>query len=194
MKILALADFHTASGEDFLVIQNTDADYDIAVFLGDIKTSYLLALKRALRDVPMLGVLGNDDGEETLRLAEIEDLNGKMVEINGVRIAGLRGSARYKEGDYPMWTQGECLQFMQRLPQADVLISHDSPYKLYGRKPTHIGLKGITKYLKKNRVRLNIHGHQHVNRVGKVRKTIVIGVYRAAIIDVGSGAVEQILL
>ena len=80
----------------------------------------------------------------------------------------------------------ESIKILRKCDISDILISHDSPYQLYSKAndKAHCGMKGITKYLKKNKIYLNIHGHHHINtKLVLSNGTNVIGVYRCAMIQ-----------
>ena len=83
-----------------------------------------------------------------------------------------------------MLTQTESIQICKELEPADILISHDCAFGLYGSKSdnTHCGFKGISKYIKKYKPWLNIHGHYHQNKIIKCRNTTDICIYGCAII------------
>ena len=198
-KILVCADFHHATDEDFEKIKELKGQYSACFCLGDIKVDYLQGIREATKTI-IYYILGNHDGAYELDPHYFTNLDGKVIEKNGIKFAEFGGSFRYKNGDYPMLTQEESVKFAKELPQADVLLSHDSPYGLYSKnQAAHIGLKGITQYLKKNKVKLNIHGHQHQNKHLQIKNlfgkalTDVIGVYRCAIVDLNTLEVEQIL-
>jgi len=80
------------------------------------------------------------------------------------------------------------------MDKADILISHTSPYGIYGEDDSsHIGLKGISKYIYDNDIKLNIHGHFHEDRVVLMDDgTVVIGIYGAAIISTKDYSVKKI--
>ena len=85
-----------------------------------------------------------------------------------------------------MYSQEESIKILKKCEMADILVSHDSPYQLYSKSndKAHCGLKGITKYIKKNKIYLNIHGHHHINtKLTLSNGTNVIGVYRCAMIQ-----------
>ena len=188
LRLLILADCHHAEDEEFEQLR--DITYDAVIFLGDIKNSFLQRICEIVKG-PMYGVLGNHDGFETIEGTGIVNMHGTTINIGGLTIAGWQGSFKYKHGDYPSFTQEDSMKFAKELPAADILISHDSPYRLYGENSAHIGLKGISRYIKNKKIPLNIHGHQHVNRVMQLRNgTAVICVYRAAIMETDSLAVQ----
>ena len=50
-------------------------------------------------------VLGNHDSWEKYKEYDIENINGKVININGIRIAGISGSFKYKNSDqYALYT------------------------------------------------------------------------------------------
>lgn len=160
-----------------------DIKYDVCLLLGDINSEYLNIIKKYVKN-NIFGVLGNHDEFGILESANIENIHNKVVEINGIKIIGFQGSSKYKKGNHPLYTQEESIDVGKKMQEADILISHDSPYFLYKRDPAHCGLKGITKYIYKNRISINIHGYQHINSNGKLKNgTTVIGIYKCALIN-----------
>lgn len=164
LRLLILTDLHTLREDELEKV--VDLDYDVCFLLGDI-------------------TVGNHDNFDNLARAGIENINNKIIDINGIKILGFEGSHRYKKGNFPMLSQEESLELLKNSPKADILVSHDAPYYLYSKNMAHCGLKGISKYLLKNKVPINIHGHHHINSVLKFKNgTTVIGVYRCAILDI----------
>lgn len=161
IKILAIADLHDWSANELELIR--DLEYDCCCLLGDIPDAALEIIKRIVQK-PLFGVLGNHDELNTLSRCGIPNLDGKSVTVNSVTIAGFGGSHRYKSGDYPMLTQKESIAASKLCPKADILISHDTAYHAMKRRDSaHCGLKGISKYIAKNKPGLNICGHYHIS-------------------------------
>ena len=104
----------------------------------------------------------------------------------GFSVTGISGSSRYKNDDKPMMTQKQSIYLCKCLQPADMLISHDSAYGLYGAKSdkAHCGLKGISKYIKKYKPAINLHGHHHQNVVQNYKNTTDICVYGCSMIRV----------
>ena len=92
-----------------------------------------------------------------------------MIEVNGIRIAGVQGSFRYKDEEFPSFTHKESIKFLDKIDEVDILLSHDGPFLKNNNKPVHDGLKGITYYLYKNRVPYNIHGHNHESKTKRLK-------------------------
>lgn len=190
MKILVMSDLHYWDENEISGIQSID--YDICLLLGDISLQTIKTIVFYNSDKPIYGVCGNHDDWDTLKKSGIYDLHGKCISFGGVKIAGIAGSHRYKSGDYPMLTQKESIGICKYIPQADILISHDTMYKLYGKDITHIGLKGITQYIRKNNIKLNICGHYHSGDVVKKYGCLVVNVFRCCLIKYPDIVIEKI--
>ena len=183
INILVIADCHHLKEEEIVKVKNLQ--YDVCLLLGDISGNYLDMILNYVPIGKIYGILGNHDEYGLLESRNISNIHSKIIDVNGVKILGFEGSSRYKDGNIPMYSQKESIKILKKCGIADILVSHDSPYQLYSKAndKAHCGLKGITKYLKKNRIYLNIHGHHHINTHLKLNNgTNVIGVYRCAII------------
>lgn len=148
-----------------------NSNYDLCCLLGDITYSDIEAILKYVPKDKIVGILGNHDGFDLLSHYGIKDINGKLININGIRLAGMQGSYRYKTENFPSFTQKESIEFADKLPTADILLSHSGPYYKYNKNVVHNGLQGITYYLYKNHVPYNIHGHLHINE----NKTLLNG-------------------
>jgi len=184
INILVIADCHHLKEEEIEKVKNLQ--YDVCLLLGDISGNYLDMILKYVPIEKIYGILGNHDEYGLLESRNISNIHSKVINVNGVRILGFEGSSRYKTGNIPMYSQEESIKILRKCDIADILVSHDSPYQLYSKAndKAHCGLKGITKYLKKNKIYLNIHGHHHINTVLKLNNdTNVVGVYRCAMIQ-----------
>lgn len=184
MKILIITDCHHLLQEEAEKLANLE--YDICFLLGDISGKYIDMILKYVPKNKIYGILGNHDEFGVLESREIQNIHRKLIEINGITFLGFEGSNRYKIGNFPMYTQKEAKKLLMSCPKADILLTHDSPYKLYsnGKDLVHCGLKAISKYIKKYKPIFNIHGHQHINSNKTLKnKTNVICVYRASIIN-----------
>ena len=182
---------------------------------GDLPFDYLEYLVSRL-DVPLLYVPGNHDPNLVppdptwmpLR-AEIsasppgpagcENIDGRVVEVNGLRIAGLGGSIRYKEGPH-QYTQAQAtwralrLEVRIRLKRVragrklDILVTHAPPFGLAEAKDSaHVGFVAALRLIQRFSPLLALHGHVHPYgrnlaeaRVGSTR---VINVVPSRVID-----------
>ncbi len=189
LTMLCIVDLHSLDYEEIEAIKNME--YDVCFLLGDIPQNALYSIKN-INTKPLFGVCGNHDEWDSLNAVGIKDIHCKTVSLDGFTIAGFGGSHRYKNGDYPMLTQKESVELTKLLPKADILISHDAPYKFFGKDTAHQGFKGISKYISKNKPKLNLCGHYHdENLCGVYRKCKVQCVYRFKIIKYGGNEKQR---
>ena len=185
LKLLIIADCHHLKEDEIQKVKKLE--YDICILLGDINGNYLDMILKYVPNEKIYGILGNHDESGVLESRSIKNIHTKIITVKGIKILGFQGSSRYKTGEYPMFTQKESIDILKKCEPADILVSHDAPFELYCKSSdiAHCGLKGISKYLKKNKVFLNIHGHHHINTQLSINKTTnVIGVYRCAIVSI----------
>ena len=160
-----------------------NAQYDICLILGDVSNNDIIEVLKFVPYEKIYGLLGNHDGLDRFEESKIRNLNGKVITVNNVRIAGLQGSHRYKTGDYGMYTHEESIQLANEIPEADILVSHDRPFIKDNNDNVHDGLKGVTYYCYKNHVKLEIHGHLHEESEETLKNgTKVLGKYKVDII------------
>lgn len=154
---------------------------------GDLPFDYLEYLVSRL-DVPLLYVPGNHDPSlkppdpnwMPLRV-EVEEpgppgcinVDGRVVEERGLRIAGLGGSIRYRPGPN-QYTQAEMrrralsLELRVRLRtvrhgrKLDVLVTHAPPFGMAeATDPAHTGFAAFVRVVKSLHPVLLVHGHVH---------------------------------
>ena len=137
IKLIIITDTHNTLDENLLIKTiNEHNDFDLCILLGD-HINYIEGYN-------------------------FNNLNGKIIDIKGVRLLGIQGSFKYKPVDFPSFTHEDSIKFLVDKPSADVLISHDGPFDdNMINNPAHQGLFGITYYLFKNKVKYNVHGHLH---------------------------------
>ena len=99
MKILAVSDEECPALWDHYVPGRL-AEYDLILACGDLKASYLTFLVTMSR-ARLLYIHGNHDGSyESAPPEGCDDIDGRLVVYNGVRILGLGGCLRYHPGPY----------------------------------------------------------------------------------------------
>ena len=162
IKLIIITDSHNMLNENELNnVINEHPDYDACLLLGDHSDS---DIKKVLNIIPkdkIYALLGNHDINYIANY-DLNNLNGNIIEINGVKLLGIQGSFKYKPVDFPSFTQEDSIRFLKDQEPVDILISHDGPFDdNMINNPAHQGLFGITYYLYKNRVKYNIHGHLH---------------------------------
>jgi Icc-related predicted phosphoesterase len=166
---------------------------DVCLLLGDFLIRDIEVIKRCVVGVPIYGVLGNHDGFELYNMCGIENIHEKIVDVNGVRIAGIQGSLRYKNSEFPFYTDEESVDIAEQMEAADILISHDGPKYLHGSNDwAHSGLQGVTHYCQKHNVPLNIHGHFHDNMSSVLENgTLSMCCYGATILTISPDGVKS---
>lgn len=190
MKILAIADEECASLWDYYD-ESKLADIDLIISCGDLDPQYLSFLA-TVTTAPVLYVCGNHDKNYRQTPPEgcicIED---KIYVHQGVRILGLGGSMRYKEGDcqYTEWEMKKRVARL-RLPifakrGFDILVTHAPAYQLNdGRDLPHQGFRVFLQLMEKYRPGYFVHGHVHLSygkeykRYDKYLDTHVINAYQ----------------
>ncbi|OLF07253.1 metallophosphoesterase [Actinophytocola xinjiangensis] len=165
-------------------------DVDLVLAAGDLPFDYLEHLADAL-DRPCVLVPGNHDadlsGYSRSRGLSLRDglpaadpgpagwvnADGRVVDVAGVRIAGLGGSIRYNDGPN-QWTERQQARRAGRVTRAaarrrwrdgrrvDVLLTHSPPRDLGDREdPAHRGFVCLRTAVEKLRPALMVHGHIH---------------------------------
>ena len=102
-----------------------------------------------------------------------ENIDGRVVDVHGMRIAGLGGSIRYKEGPN-QYSQGQVgrralkLELQMRLKRArngrklDILVTHAPPYGMADAKDAaHVGFVAFLRLIRNFQPLLAVHGHVH---------------------------------
>ncbi len=176
MRILAIADVE----DDLLVARlgrGALGRFDLVVSCGDLRPGYLDSVA-TLANAPLAYVRGNHDtGYENSFSLGGTDLDGQVVELGGIRFAGLEGSLSYRDGIVG-YSQGQ----MQRRVVAlglrayltggiDVLVTHAPPLG-HGDLPDapHQGFEAFNGLLDWVHPRLMLHGHVHLN-YGRLERT-----------------------
>ena len=161
-------------------------NYDCCILLGDHSANDLNVITKIIPNDKLYGVLGNHDSWNKYEEYSITDLNGKIVEIKGVRITGMSGSYKYKDSnEYAMYSHEDSIKIADSMSEADILVSHDKPFTEDRHNGAHDGLKGVTEYIYKNHISTHIHGHLHEESEEILKNgTKSICLYMAKIIEV----------
>ena len=162
IKLIIITDTHNCLKEDeFKEFVNNHRDYDLCLLLGDHNTNDVPIILKYIDKDKIYALLGNHD-YDYIKEYGLNDLNGQIVEKNGVKLLGIQGSYKYKPADFPSFTQKESIEFLNCRDKVDILVSHDNRFdNSMLKSPAHQGLFGITYYLFKNKVSYHIHGHIH---------------------------------
>lgn len=162
IRIIVITDTHnTLNEEEFKNFILNCNEYDVCLLLGDFSSNDLSIILKYINKEKIYALLGNHDNNY-IEKYELNNLNGNVININGVRLLGIQGTFRYKPADFPSFSQRESLIFLNDKPEVDILVSHDIKFNSSAENdPAHQGLYGITYYLFKNSVPYHIHGHIH---------------------------------
>jgi calcineurin-like phosphoesterase family protein len=165
---------------------------DLVLSAGDLPFDYLEYLVTVL-NVPLLYVPGNHDPNLRERREELAwppsiqlmdsgdpvgplgctNVDGRIEDVAGIRVAGLGGSLRYREGPN-QYTQKEMRRRARRLRRratawglhgrrgVDVLLTHAPPLGVGDEDdPAHRGFEALVELVERLSPKLLVHGHIH---------------------------------
>ena len=169
MKILAVSDVEAKYYYDFYTPGKLD-DFDLILACGDLKREYLEFLVTMAR-CPLLYVHGNHDD----RFDEVPPegcicVDDRVYVHEGVRVLGLGGSYRYRNGKY-MYTEKQMRRRIRKLTFQlwrrkgfDILLTH-APARHVNDfdSVSHRGFECFVRLLDKYRPKYFVHGHIHKN-------------------------------
>lgn len=199
---------------------------DLIVACGDLPFDYLARLVNSL-DVPLVFVPGNHDpdvaGYRISRSglstragmpavvpwpAGAINADGRIVDVAGLRIAGLGGSPRYSRGPN-QYTEAQQARRSRALARratwpytrdgrrVDLLLTHAPPRGVGdGEDGPHLGFRCLHRLLRRLRTPLLLHGHVHPFGAAvpelQVGTTVVRNVVGRHSIDVSRGSVTSL--
>lgn len=181
---------------------------DLILSCGDLPAYYIDYIASTL-DVPCYLVQGNHaagaEFEEEDRLLSPPrhpmDIHGRILQRQGLIIAGLEGSIRYNRNPRFQYTQAEMWVNTWRLAPTlawnrarygrslDILVTHSPPAGIHdARDRAHQGFESFLWLMRTFKPRYLLHGHKHVYRHDEVtqtqyHQTTVINVYPWRIIE-----------
>ena len=203
MKILAVADVESDRFYEYYKPGRLK-DFDLIISCGDLKVEYLEFLV-TMAKCPLFYVHGNHDDHFSREPQGCVCIDDRLVEFNGVRIMGLGGSFRYRDGEY-MYTEQQMKRRVRRLWPSlirrkgiDILVTHAPARGLNDLETLpHRGFECFNDLLKKYEPKLFLHGHVHRNyNVGIPQrcvsgKTTVINAYEYCVVEIdGRGESES---
>jgi predicted phosphodiesterase len=151
MRILVVSDHEEKQLYDFFDPDRWVGKVDLAISCGDLRGDYLSYLVTVLR-VPLLYVAGNHDGRFEREPPEgCDDIDGKVVRVGGLRIAGLAGCLKYNDppGSYQyterqLWARVHRLALaVWRAGGADIVVSHAAPVRCPLRRTLCVDPAGL---------------------------------------------------
>jgi Icc-related predicted phosphoesterase len=196
-RILAIADEPFPGLPDLL-----EPRPDLVLSCGDLPWEDLERIVD-IANVPLLFVPGNHDPAlvvakapvwpPSIEFRDLEDppgprgctsVDGRVEDAAGLRIAGLGGSIRYREGPN-QYTQRQMAGRARRLARrarlrgirdgrgVDVLIAHSPPKGLGDEDdPAHEGFEALHALVRKLRPKLLLHGHVHPYGIARADRHI----------------------
>jgi Icc-related predicted phosphoesterase len=192
MKILAISDevvdfiYSPAAKERF-------GDVDLIVGCGDLPFYYLEFVVTILNK-PLYMVSGNHDAHNQymsdgriLNHAEgTINIDGELANENGILLAGLGGSIRYRPDGVHQYTQSEMkgrvlsmtpsllLNRLRRGRFLDILITHSAPRNIHDSDDAaHVGFEAFNSFIQWFKPRFLLHGHSHVYQRNAITRTMV---------------------
>jgi Icc-related predicted phosphoesterase len=163
---------------------------DFVIACGDLPYYYQEFIISTL-NVPFFFVRGNHDPE--MEIGEIKsrphpyggvDLHRRVIHHNGVLIAGVEGSIRYKKEGKFQYTQSQMWNNIMRLVPMllvnrlvhgrylDIIVTHAPPWKIHDKEDRpHQGIKAFRWFLQVFKPRYHFHGHTHVYRPDTIIRT-----------------------
>lgn len=195
MRILVLADEESKSLWDYFD-QSKLEGIDLILSCGDLKPEYLSFLATFAK-VPILYVHGNhDDIYEEKPPDGCICIENTIYTYQGVRILGLGGSIRYKQGKN-QYTQSEMKMRVAKMwwqikknKGFDILLTHAPAYHINdGEDGPHEGFEAFAQLLDKYKPKCFIHGHVHLTysrshkRESQYKETRIINGFEKYIFD-----------
>jgi hypothetical protein len=170
-------------------IRTRFSDVELVLGCGDLPYYYLEYIISSL-DVPLYFVRGNHAnivehtvaGPRSKPLGAV-DLHRRVVNHEGLLLAGVEGSLRYREGPFQysqaeMWAHVFSLVPAMLLNRAihgrylDVFISHAPPWGIHDKPDLpHQGIKAFRWLLEVFHPLHHFHGHIHVYKPDTIKKT-----------------------
>ncbi len=157
------------------------SDVDLVLGCGDLPPSYLEFIVSML-NVPCFYVPGNHDGEpehtdygRTLHQPDgCRNIDGRVIEHDGLVIGGLGGSIWYNGGKHQYTQSMMAARVALFLPRViwyqqrngyglDILITHSPPAGIHDGSGAHEGFRVLRWLIERFPPRYMIHGHVHKN-------------------------------
>ncbi len=196
MRILVVSDEEAKGLYDHYRPGKLDG-YDLILSCGDLKKEYLEFLV-TMSNVPLLYVHGNHDDSFEKRPPEgCECIEDQLYVYKGVRILGLGGSYRYRQGIH-MYTEAAMRKRIRKLwftlwrhRGFDILLAH-APARGLGDMDnlSHRGFRCFVSLIDRYKPRFFLHGHVHkryrynIPQVSQRGDTTIVNACEYAVIDI----------
>lgn len=195
MKILAVADIESEYLYDFYSPGKLD-EFDLIIGCGDLSEEYLEFLV-TMANCPLVYIHGNHD-DKFKRIPEgCICADNKIINIKGLRILGLGGSYKYKNGKY-MYTEKQMKRKILKLTPSllknkgfDILVTHAPARHLNDfDSMAHRGFECFNGLIHRYHPKLFCHGHIHRNygafipQKTNVESTTVVNAFNYCVIEI----------
>lgn len=195
MKILAISDEESAYLWDHFEKSKLEG-IDLIISCGDLDPRYLSFLA-TFTSAPVLYVHGNHDEKyERIPPEGCICIDDMIYVYKGIRILGLGGSMRYKDGEYQYteWSMrkrvGKLMFKILKHRGFDILVTHAPAYQLNdARDLPHQGFKVFIDLIEKYKPRFFLHGHVHMSygrnhkRYDKYQDTHIINAFERCVFE-----------
>ena len=194
MRILAVADVTSDRYYKYYRSGKLD-EFDLILSCGDLKPEYLEFLV-TMAHCPLIYVHGNHDERNGREPQGCICADDTIVEVEGLRILGLGGSYRYRDGEY-MFTEFQMKNRIRKLwypirrhKGFDILLTHSPARGLNDSEHiSHRGFDCFNILIDQYEPSYFIHGHVHRNYGINIPqktvkgKTTVINAFEYCILD-----------
>ena len=188
MRILSLSD-KVISFIYGSPVKNRFKDIDLALGCGDLPYYYLEFVLTVL-GIPLYYVRGNHDkvveyntyGQRTRPHGAV-DLHRCVIDHNGLLLAGVEGSLRYRVGKF-QYSQAEMWEHVFRLVPGmlrnhilhgrylDIFVTHAPSAGIHDKQDLpHRGIKAFRWFTNVFQPSYHVHGHIHVYRPDEITRT-----------------------
>ncbi len=195
MRVLAISDIIVETLYS-PAVREIARDAEMVISCGDLPSAYLEYIVTML-DKPLYYVMGNHGARGGAREQPegCVNLDERVVNHNGLLLAGLEGSMRYNDAPRYQYTERAMRLKIFRLARKlwlnrlrygrylDVLVAHSPPFGIHdGADSAHRGFKTFLNFIDRYHPDYLLHGHIHLydNRATRqaVRgHTLIVNVY-----------------
>lgn len=179
MKVLAFADVPNG-GFEF-----PDVNPDLVFLLGDIYYRNVLRIDRKYK-CPKVGVFGNHDKAHFFDDTEVVNVHRKIVEVEGLTIAGFEGSPKYSNKPFGQHLEVEAESFVASMykHRVDFFLAHSNPVYPHTDQDSHRGFAAFNDLIEYGTARYFLHGHLHEPFELVENKTKVYSVYPYLLLEI----------
>ena len=194
MKIMVIADVESKALWDYFDKSKIEG-VELIISAGDLNPQYLSFLA-TFSKAPILYIHGNHDGCYIDNPPEgCTCIDGEVYEYKGIRIMGLGGSMKYKNGPFMYSEFGMQARLAAMGPKIrkkkgiDILVCHSPIAGFHDMDDLpHKGYECLGSFIKKNKPDIFVHGHVHLSygrfpRESEYEGTRVINAYEKYIFE-----------